>query len=159
MKFLREFIAPFALAVLPVLLRPTMIYGSPGDRNIIRLVKWINRCPVLPVFGNGKSLQQTFHVTHVAWSGVQVLESPATINRQFNISGANPLTYNDVVRFTSEALNHRVLRLHIPARPMVFLLVLMERFGIIMLIKAEQTRRLNEDKAFSHADANEVFGY
>ena len=86
------------------ILRPTMIYGTPGDRNMIRLVRWLERWPVLPVFGSGRSLQQPVHVSDVAWAVVQVLETPATIGRQFNISGAAPLTYNDVVRLISQAL-------------------------------------------------------
>ena len=141
------------------ILRPTMIYGTPGDRNMIRLIQWINRFPVLPVFGNGRSLQQPVHVTDVAWAVVQSLESPATINRQFNISGAEPLTYNEVVRVTSQALGRRSRRLHIPAQLIVGLLIVMERLGIALPIKAEQIRRLNEDKAFSHAEARETFGY
>ena len=141
------------------ILRPTMIYGTPGDRNMIRLVHWINRWPVLPVFGNGRSLQQPVHVTDVAWAVVQSLESPATINRQFNISGAEPLTYNEVVRVTAQALGRHIRRLHIPAQPVVSLLDVTERLGITLPIKAEQIRRLNEDKAFSHAEAQEAFGY
>ena len=141
------------------ILRPTMIYGTPGDRNMIRLVQWINRWPILPVFGNGRSLQQPVHVTDVAWAVVQSLESPAAINRQFNLSGAEALTYNDVVRVTAQALGRRIRRLHIPAQLVVSLLDLTERLGITLTIKAEQIRRLNEDKAFSHAEAHEAFGY
>ena len=141
------------------ILRPTMIYGTPGDRNMIRLVKWINRWPVLPVFGNGRSLQQPVHVTDVAWAVVQSLESPATINHQFNISGAEPLTYNEVVRVTAQALGRRSWRLHIPAQLMVGLLDVTEHLGITLPIKAEQIRRLNEDKAFSHFEAQDAFGY
>ena len=37
------------------ILRPTMIYGTPADRNMIRLVRWLDRCPILPVFGKGRS--------------------------------------------------------------------------------------------------------
>ena len=44
------------------ILRPTMIYGTPGDRNMIRLIRWLERWPVLPVFGNGRSLQQLSEV-------------------------------------------------------------------------------------------------
>ena len=84
--------AILASGLQTTILRPTMIYGTPGDRNMIRLVQWINRWPVLPIFGNGRSLQQPVHVTDVAWAVVQSLESPATIQRQFNISGAEPLT-------------------------------------------------------------------
>ena len=141
------------------ILRPTMIYGTPGDRNMIRLVRWLNRWPVLPVFGNGRCLQQPVHVSDVAWAVVQVLEAPTTIGRQFNISGAAAVTYNEVVRLTSEALGRCVLRLHIPAQPVVSLLQSTERLGITLPIKAEQILRLNEDKAFSHAEAAEAFGY
>ena len=141
------------------ILRPTMIYGTPGDRNMIRLVRWLNRLPLLPVFGNGRSLQQPVHVLDVAWAVVQVLEASVTINRQFNISGAGALTYNDVVSLTARALGRRVQRFHIPARPMVAALQASERLGITLPIKAEQVLRLNEDKAFSHAEAAEAFGY
>ena len=141
------------------ILRPTMIYGTPGDRNLIRLVRWLDRWPLLPVFGNGRSLQQPVHVSDVAWAVVQALESSATVNRQFNISGAAPLTYNDVVRLTAQALGRRVLSVYIPARPMVAVLQASERLGIPLPIKAEQVLRLNEEKAFSHAEASEAFGY
>ena len=141
------------------ILRPTMIYGTPGDRNMIRLIRWLHRWPVIPVFGNGRSLQQPVHVSDVAWAVVQALETSGTIGRQFNISGAAPLTYNDVVRLISQALGRRVLLFHIPARPIVTALKVSERIGITLPIKAEQVLRLNEDKAFSHADAADAFGY
>ena len=141
------------------ILRPTMIYGAPGDRNMIRLIRWLDRWPFLPVVGNGRSLQQPVHVSDVAWAVVQVLETPATIGRQFNISGAAPLTYNDVVRLTAQALGRRVKRFHIPDQPIVTALHVSERLGITLPIKAEQVLRLNEDKAFSHAEAAEAFRY
>ena len=141
------------------IIRPTMIYGSPGDRNMIRLVRFVNRFPIVPIFGNGKSLQQPVYVEDVAWSIVQSLESPATINRQFNVSGANPVTYNEVVDLTSQALNRHVIKLHIPAKPVISFLEFIERLGFKAPVKAEQIRRLNEDKSFSHADAAETFGY
>ena len=39
------------------ILRPTLIYGTPADRNMIQLIRWVDRWPVLPVFGNGRSLR------------------------------------------------------------------------------------------------------
>ena len=146
-------------ALETTILRPTMIYGTPGDRNMIRLVRWLDHWPVLPVFGNGRSLQQPVHVSDVAWAVVQALETSVTIGRQFNISGAAPLTYNDVVRLTAQALGRHIKRLHIPARPMVVALQASERLGITLPVKAEQVLRLNEDKAFSHSDAADAFGY
>ena len=141
------------------ILRPTMIYGTPGDRNIIRLVRWIDRWPVLPVFGDGCSLQQPVHVSDVAWSVVQSLSEPATINREFNVPGASALAYNDIIRITAHALGRRVHCLHIPSKPVVSALQLLERLGTNLPIKAEQVLRLNEDKVFSFSAAEEIFNY
>jgi len=141
------------------ILRPTMIYGTPGDRNMIRLLQWLRRWPVLPVFGNGRSLQQPVYVADVAWAVVQVLETPQTIGRQFNLSGALPLTYIEVARTASQALGRRLHRIHVPASPIIALLQAAERLRIKLPIKAEQILRLNENKAFPHYEAAEVFGY
>ena len=65
----------------------------------------------------------------------------------------------EVVRVTAQALGRRIRRLHIPTEPVVILLDFTERLGVTLPIKAEQIRRLNEDKAFSHAEAQEAFGY
>ena len=46
------------------ILRPTMIYWTPGDCSMIRLDRW----PVLPVLANGRSLLQPVHVSDVAWA-------------------------------------------------------------------------------------------
>ena len=54
------------------ILRPTMIYGAPGDRNLSRLLTAARHaCPglpvrCLPVPGGGRQLQQPVHVADVA---------------------------------------------------------------------------------------------
>ena len=48
------------------IVRPTMIYGAPGDRNLSRLLAVLARVPVLPVPGGGRHLQQPVHVADVA---------------------------------------------------------------------------------------------
>jgi len=44
------------------ILRPTMIYGSPRDRNMYRLVRYLRKYPVIPIIGNGECLQQPVFV-------------------------------------------------------------------------------------------------
>ena len=40
------------------ILRPTLIYGSKRDKNIWRLISFIYKSRVFPIFGNGKNLFQ-----------------------------------------------------------------------------------------------------
>jgi uncharacterized protein YbjT (DUF2867 family) len=141
------------------ILRPTMIYGTPADRNMIRLIQWLNRWPFLPVFGKGRSVQQPVYVTDVAWAVVEVLDQSATHRRAFNLSGASPLTYNEVVQLAANALGREARLLHLPASLVIRILQFTERLGLKLPIKAEQIQRLNEDKAFDHQEASRVFGF
>ena len=141
------------------ILRPTMIYGSPSDRNIIKLIKWIDKIRILPIFGNGCSLQKPVHVKDVAWSVVKVINTKSTFYRSFNISGANPYTFNQVINFTATALRKKVIKLYLPSKFFELLLKCLEYLGIYLPIKSEQIKRLNENKNFSNKEAREAFNF
>ncbi|PTE26679.1 NAD-dependent epimerase/dehydratase family protein, partial [Staphylococcus equorum] len=48
------------------ILRPTMIYGSSRDRNMNKLIKFIDRFPIYPIFGNGNNLMQPVNAKDLA---------------------------------------------------------------------------------------------
>ncbi len=141
------------------ILRPTMIYGSPRDRNMWRQIRFIRVSPIIPVFGDGKSLQQPIYVDDVAQAVVSCVSNDKTIGKSYNIAGKHPLTYNEVIDTIAKATNKRVWKLHIPSKPVVALLSLFERLRIPFPIKAEQVLRLNENKDFSYAEAQRDFGF
>ena len=141
------------------ILRPTMIYGSPRDRNMWRLIRFIRYSPIIPVFGGGKSLQQPIYVDDVAQAVVSCLSNDKTIGNSYNIAGKHPLTYNEVIDTIGKAMNKRVWKLHVPSKPVIALLSLFERMRIPFPIKAEQVLRLNENKDFSYAEALTDFGF
>ena len=141
------------------ILRPTMIYGTPADRNMVRLLRLIESSPIVPVFGTGQSLQQPVHVEDVAWAICEVLDSPSTISKEYNISGGSPLSFNDVIHTAANALGRRPVVAHLPVKPIVLMLKIMEWCKISLPIKSEQILRLNEDKSFRHNEARSDFGY
>jgi nucleoside-diphosphate-sugar epimerase len=141
------------------ILRPTMIYGSPRDRNMWRLIRFIHYSPIVPIFGDGKYLQQPIHVDDVAQAVVSCLSNDRTIGKSFNIAGKYPLAYNEVVDTIARQLNKRVWKIHIPSKPVVSLLGLFERLRIPFPIKAEQVLRLNENKDFSYSEAQRDFEF
>ena len=141
------------------ILRPTMIYGSSRDRNMCRLIRFLRSWPVVPVFGAGEHLQQPVYVEDLAAAVVQSLMSERSVGRSYNISGAAPLTYNRIIDIICEIMGRRVRKVRLPIAPLVSALTMLERLPLRLPIKAEQILRLNEDKAFDHAEAIEDFGY
>ena len=141
------------------ILRPTMIYGSRRDRNMWRLIQFIRFSPVVPVFGDGDSLQQPIYVDDVAQAVLRCLQSETTIGKCYNLAGKDPLTYNEVIDTIATLMNRRIWKLHIPSIPVVSLLGLFERLRIPFPIKAEQVLRLNENKSFSYEEAQTGFEF
>jgi len=141
------------------ILRPTMIYGSPRDRNMWRLIRFMRYSPIIPVFGDGEYLQQPIYVDDVARAMVSCLSNETTIGKSYNIAGKHALTYNDVIDTILRQMNKRVWKIHVPSKPIVSLLGLFERMRIPFPIKAEQVLRLNENKDFSYAEAQRDFGF
>ena len=141
------------------ILRPTMIYGEPRDRNMWRLIKFMHVSPIIPIFGDGKYLQQPIYVDDIAAAVLGCLKADITIGKSYNIAGKAPLTYNEVIDTLAKAMDKRVWKLHIPSKPVVSFLSLVEKTRIPFPIKAEQVLRLNENKDFSYAEAQRDFGF
>ena len=145
--------------IASTIVRPTMIYGTKDDRNICRLIKYIRKFPVLPIAGAGNSRMQPVFVEDLAAALYEIVKQDRFENRAYTISGQTVCTFDDLVDTISKLLGKRVVKLHIPLGTMIFLFGLYERISANPKIKVEQLIRLNEDKAFSSADAGRDFGY
>ena len=73
------------------ILRPTMIYGAAGDRNLSRLLRLLSRAPVLPVPATGGCLHQPVHVADVAAAVLAAVQRPRAIGSLYNVAGPEPL--------------------------------------------------------------------
>jgi uncharacterized protein YbjT (DUF2867 family) len=141
------------------ILRPTMIYGSERDRNIARLLKLLKRLPVYPLVGGG-SLHQPVHVEDLADAVVAALDRPAAIGKAYDVSGAEPLTYEALVRAAARAVGRD--RLALVPLPLGLALLGARVLAVTplpKLVKPEQVLRLAEDKAFDWSAAGADLGF
>jgi len=140
------------------ILRPTMIYGTPGDRNIARLIRFVRRSPVVPVIA-ADALQQPVHVEDVAAAIAAAIATPATIERTYELSGAAPVTFEALVRQTVAATGRRRWVVRLPFWPVRAGVMLYNALVRRPRVSLEQVERLREDKAFHHDAATRDFGY
>jgi len=140
------------------ILRPTMIYGAPGDRNMSRLLALLATAgrvlpsggpPLfLPVPGGGGRLQQPVHVADVAEAVLSAVERPGTAGSCYDIAGPEPVTFAELLRMSAAAVGCRARLLPVPLAPVIALTRCYERLSSRPKIRAEQWQRLAEDKAF-----------
>jgi len=141
-------------------LRPTMIYGSSGDRNMYRLIDYISRHKFFPLFGNGSNLMQPVHARDLGNAYFQVLTNPdAAMNKSYNLSGKEPVTYLDIIKTIKRKLDSKAVIIKIPISLSIFAAKVYNALFKNAIISVEQVMRMQEDKVFSHEDAARDFGY
>lgn len=142
------------------ILRPTMIYGGPDDRNMARLLCFLRRWGFVPLPGGGKHLQQPVHVEDLAEVVVAAVGSDVAIGRIYDIAGPEPMPFKEIVRQACQALGKGCLTIPLPLKPLTLLLKKYEDLtGSSLRVKAEQLGRLAEDKAFDITSAKNDLGY
>ena len=141
------------------IVRPTMIYGAPDDRNMIKLIKFIDKSPCIPVLGSGKYLQQPIFVEDLAKAIVGALISDNAIGKVYNVSGKQANTYCEIIDMVAAALGKKVIKVYIPFKIALYMAQIYEKLSKKPVIRAEQVMRLNENKDFEHRDAMEFFGF
>ena len=139
--------------------RPSMIYGSELDHNMHKLLRFLDRSPVFPIFGSGENLWQPVYYEDLARGVYAALTKPRTDGQIYDLPGPRPLTYLDLVRTAAGALGKSTRIVRIPAEPVRRTLVLAERMGLPLPVSSEQVLRLREDKAYSYEKARDELRY
>lgn len=141
------------------IVRPTMIYGAAGDRNLSRLLALLRKAPVLALPGGGLRLQQPVHVEDLAGAILAAVTSAAAVGQVYDVAGPEPLSFRDLVLQAGQAVGRRPLLLGVPLRPTIAAVRAYERVAPRPRLKAEQLERLAEDKAFDIDPARRDLGY
>ncbi|MDW4260925.1 NAD-dependent epimerase/dehydratase family protein [Staphylococcus saprophyticus] len=142
------------------ILRPTMIYGSSKDRNMYKLVRFIHKSPVFPVFGNGNNLMQPVTAKDLAIAYAQVLENySVTKNNNYNLSGKYAIKYNHLIKEVANNMNKKIKLIRIPIKLSYYLVFVARKIIPGFPLNEEQVLRMKEDKDFTHIKATEDFGY
>jgi uncharacterized protein YbjT (DUF2867 family) len=135
------------------IVRPTMIYGSELDRNVHRLLRFLDRSPFFPIFGPGTNLWQPVYHEDCARGVFEALERPASVRRSYDLPGAEPLTYLDLVKTAAAALGRSPRIVRLPIEPVRRALAAAERLRLPLPIDSGQVTRLREDKAYPYEGA------
>jgi len=131
-----------------VMLHPTMIYGAEGEDNVQRLAALLRRLPFVPLPGGGRALVQPIHQDDVTACLCAALAADWCAPETRIIAGPSPCTYAVFVRAVARAAGLAAPRL-VPL-PVALLLAAapLTRLPGLPRIRADEIRRLAEDKAF-----------
>jgi len=142
-----------------VILRPTLIYGKGLDRNIGEIARFISRFGFFPLLGKAAGLRQPVHVEDIAAASAAALLNRAVRNHAYQLSGAQTLSYREMVATVFKAMDRPERFIRIPRwlfRATILYLRILPRFRDWSVAMAE---RMESDLVFDHTEATGDFGY
>ncbi len=136
-----------------IVLRPTLIYGRGMDKNISEIVRLIRRLGFFPLFGEGSGLRQPVHAEDLAMACLSALEKADIVNRAYNLSGGETLSYREMVSRLFAALGSRSRLIHVPLGFFHLAATVLSLFPRYRHLTPQMAERMNTDLVFDHADA------
>jgi nucleoside-diphosphate-sugar epimerase len=138
--------------------RPTLIYG-PGDRSLSTIAGFVRRWKLFPLTGGGRGLRQPVHADDLALACMQALDHPRTYGKAYNLSGARPLSYREMVEavFRTAGLEPRFVE--VPLGLLRFALRVASLLPLRERLTPEMADRINQDLSFGHEEAARDFGF
>lgn len=141
------------------LLRPTMIYGSPRDKNIHKLIRFCDRYGFFFVFGSGENLLQPLHADDLAQALLSVYQH-RELTGAYDLSGGSIVSFRELLDLVGKYLGKPVRQISFPLNLGIWSATFLESLlKARSPVRREQILRLQEDKAYSHADAQRDFGF
>jgi nucleoside-diphosphate-sugar epimerase len=141
------------------LLRPTLVYGAGRDRNVSDIARFVRRFGFFFVAGAGRGRRQPVHAADLAAAVLAVLDSPATLDRAYDLPGGETLSYCEMVERIADGLGRRARILHLPLPLLRAGLGLARRLPGLGHLTPAMAERMNEDLVFDPAAARADFGY
>jgi nucleoside-diphosphate-sugar epimerase len=141
------------------LFRPTLVYDGVRDRNVTLIARFIKRYGFFPLLGKASGLRQPVHADDLALACIQALDEPATINKTYNLSGGETLSYREMVEKIFRSLGKAVHFLPVPAWIFSGAMRAIALFPGKQNLTPEMALRMNRDLCFDHSDAARDFGF
>lgn len=142
------------------ILRPTMIYGTLGDQNIVKFIKMVDKLSPMPVVNRGNYLLQPVHAEDLGQAYFKVMQNlGVTAGKNYVLSGRDPILLIDLFRIIADELGVQRKFVSVPfwiAYPGAWALYLVSFTEIDM---REKVQRLCESRAYPHEEAVKDFGY
>lgn len=132
------------------ILRPTLVYDCLADRNVTRVAAFIKRWRCLPIAKPADGLRQPIHADDVAMAMMKAIDNPAAVNKAFNISGGEILTYRAMAERIFVAMDLTPRFVPLPAQGLRQALWLPSRLGVMKDngSLAAMFQRMNEHLVF-----------
>ena len=144
------------------IIRPTTVYGKYDKGNINKMVT-IAKKGLLPIIGDGNNPKSFVYVDNLAEGILKIISNERAYNETFILSDREPYSVNLIVKAIQNAMNKKVMTMHVPIGPVILVLKLLNRMMGVLgkknFLRVSSVNKLATSNVFDTSKANKVLGY
>lgn len=156
-KWLEDYVENYDIGA--TVLRPTMIYGGPRNKNINFIERVIKTSRFFPLVGGGKGKRQPIHAEDVAIACILLSRKSAKSFSTYNIAGSEVLSYKEMVGRVFDKLGFKQRFLTVPEKLLTLPLSLLSKVPGLNFLTSDMIQRMNHDLIFSNDPAEKSFSF
>lgn len=156
---IKEQIQKAGHAIKVIILRPTMIYGRLGDRNMEKFIKMIDTFRIFPIINYGRSLLQPVNGKDLGKAYYQILENLEIVQGEYILSGKDKISLLELLNLIAELLGKKRTFINVPLSVGVILAKGLKVLTLGRIDYIEKVLRLDENRDYNHDKAILDFGY
>lgn len=141
------------------IIRPTMIYGGPQDRNLEPLLATLKKWPAFPLPAGGTMLWQPVFTWDVVSALIAALQRPQSVGRAYTIAGPEPITYRQMIETMLREAGLKRTLVPVPLGLVRPLVAWYEKTVSRPRVRMDQIRRMEENKDFDISEARADLGF
>jgi nucleoside-diphosphate-sugar epimerase len=142
-----------------IVLRPTLIYGLGRDKNVSTIISFVKRFGFFPLFGAAKGKRQPIRLEDVAKACILALNARNIANQAYNITGAETLTYDEMVKRIFQILKKKPYLVHLPLNVFRIAIKILHILPNFRGFTAAMAERMNQDLVFDCSEARKDFNF
>lgn len=139
--------------------RPSLLYGKGDDKNVAKLISWVQRFPLVPVLGGKKVKLQPLFVGDLYTVLHKALRGAGTVKGTYTLAGPRQEPLWDMIGDIADRLGKRVWRVPIPLGPVRVAMPVAQAMLPFLRLPVQQVRYLHDHPAWDSSAAVKDFGF
>lgn len=133
-----------------MIIRPSLIFRE-REGSLGKIIGYVEKLPAVPVFGSGKAKEQPIHIDELVELTMAMIKDFKP-GKTLYAAGRDAMTFKGMVGIIAGTRNKKGRLLPIPAKPVYWLLKLIEKTGIHPGISSEQVAHMSENLSANMAE-------
>ncbi len=126
-----------------IILRATTVYGKGDKKSLGKIIDFIKKSPIFPLFGDGK--MQPIYVKDVVQYIINSLKYD--VKGTYLIAGNSKISFRDFVKLVAKNLKKKIIILHIPF--CIYLAKIYEKLAKKPVITSSQIHHMNMNRTYN----------